>query len=326
MTLQDVAQLLGCSLPGQGDVAVASITEDSRRVKPGAVFVAIRGEHADGHVYAQQAVEAGAVAILGDRTDCDALHGAPYLSVPRPRKALGNLAHALAGNPSREMFVVGITGTNGKSSSVALIQKVLDTWARTGAPVASASFGTLGYLIGDETIPARHTTPFGEDLADIFRRARDAGRTHVVMEVSSHALEQDRVAGIDFDVGAFTNLTQDHLDYHRDMDDYLRAKLILFEGIGGPGRFTVVNADDPSGPAFIAASRVPCHTYGADGACRAQDVRMDASHTRFRAETPWGSADIELHLVGLHNVSNALCAIAVCGGLGVPVPLIAEGL
>jgi UDP-N-acetylmuramoyl-L-alanyl-D-glutamate--2,6-diaminopimelate ligase len=290
-------------------------------VQPGTLFAAVRGERADGHAFVQQAVQSGAVAILGDRPDTTQLDGVPYLAVARPREALGIVAHALAGNPSKAMKVIGVTGTNGKSSSVALTNRVLETAGR-----ATASFGTLGYAIGGETFPARHTTPFAEELADMFRRARNSGITHVVMEVSSHALDQGRVAGIEFDVASLTNVTQDHLDYHKDMDAYRRAKLLLFERLQGPGRFAVVNNDDPSAPHFVAATKVPCYTYGAQADCRATCVRVGVGRTAFTAETPWGVAPVEMRLVGLHNVSNALCAIAVCGGLDVPLATITEGI
>jgi UDP-N-acetylmuramoyl-L-alanyl-D-glutamate--2,6-diaminopimelate ligase len=300
---------------------ITAVTEDSRRVTPGAVFVAAPGARSDGHDYVQQAVAGGAVAILGARPGITEIRGVPYLRVDGPRKALGLLAHALVGDPSRRMMVIGITGTNGKSSSVLLVQHVLKT-----AGYAPAVFGTLGYDIAGAVIPARHTTPFGEDLAAMFKRALDARQTHVIMEVSSHALDQDRVAGIDFNVAAFTNLTQDHLDYHADMESYCRAKLKLFAGVHGPGRFTVINRDDASAPRFIAASRVPCYTYGRDADCRASHVRTRVDCTSFTAATPWGDCEVEMRLLGNHNVSNALCVIAICCGLGIRPVHVAEGL
>lgn len=190
----------------------------------------------------------------------------------------------------------------------------------------TAEFGTLGYRIADETVPAPHTTPFGEDLAEMFGRAAEAGCTHAVMEASSHAIDQDRIAGIDFKIAAFTNLTQDHLDYHPDMNAYRRAKLKLFEQLDGAGRFSVVNVDDPSGPAFVAASRVPCHTYGAGGDVQAEDIEIRLDGTRFYARTPWGATPVNMHLLGRHNVQNALCAVTVCGALDLPLHAIARGI
>jgi UDP-N-acetylmuramoyl-L-alanyl-D-glutamate--2,6-diaminopimelate ligase len=146
------------------------------------------------------------------------------------------------------------------------------------------------------------------------------------MEASSHSLEQERVAGIEFFAGAFTNLTQDHLDYHADMDDYRNAKLRLFERISGEGRFTVVNIEDPAAKAFVAASKVPCHTYGKGGDIAAQDVGFTVNRTRFTVTTPWGSAPVEMRLLGAHNVSNALCAIALCGGLGIKLDEIVKAV
>jgi len=321
MKLTDLTSLLGCSTDNLPDAGVACVTEDSRRVVPGAIFVAAPGARSDGHDYAAQAAERGAIAVLGSRHGIDTLCGLPYVYTPSPRKALGLLAHALRGNPSRGMTVIGVTGTNGKSSTVAMIARVLESCG-----FRTAEFGTLGYRIRDESVPAPHTTPFGEDLAEMFGRASEAGCTHAVMEASSHAIDQDRIAGIDFNVAAFTNLTQDHLDYHADMDAYRRAKLRLFEQLEGEGRFGVVNLDDPSGSAFVAASRVPCHTYGADGDVRAEDVEIRLDGTSFKAKTPWGETPVNMHLLGRHNVQNALCVITVCGALGLPLGSIAQGI
>jgi len=321
MKLTQIPELLHCEPVPAPDLEIAAVTEDSRRVAPGAVFVAVPGARTDGHAYVRQAVEAGAIAVVGARPEAGQVHGVPYFGVENPRRAVGLLAHAVAGWPSLDMKVAGITGTNGKSSTVALVQRALEVGGHR-----AAAFGTLGYDIAGARTAARHTTPFAEDLAAMFKQAREAHQTHVVMEVSSHALDQDRVAGIDFDVAAFTNLTQDHLDYHGDMDAYRRAKLRLFERIEGAGRFTVVNRDDASADAFIAASHVDCFTFGNRGDCRATEIRIEVSGTRFHAATPWGDTDIAMRLLGEHNVSNALCALAICGGLGVPINRIAQGI
>lgn len=303
------------------DCLVSGVTEDSRRVSSGTVFVAVRGEHSDGHAFAERAVAAGAVAIVGDRDDLNTLCGVPYWPVHEPRKAAAVLAHALAGFPSRGMTVVGVTGTNGKSSTVYLTQSILQ-----GAGISTAKFGTLGYEIAGEVLPALHTTPFGEELAAIFARAKKAGISHVVMEVSSHALEQERVAGITFRAAAFTNLTQDHLDYHRDMESYRQAKLRLFERLSGAEAFAVVNVDDPSAEYFLRVSPVRSLTYGKKGDCRAEQVRMDIRGARFELITPWGAVNAAMRLVGQHNVSNALCAAAIASGLEIDLEQIAAGL
>lgn len=321
MTFEDLERLLGTPIENAPNAEILAVTEDSRAVTPGALFVAAQGTHVDGHDFAAQAKASGAVAIIGEREGLDELARLPYIRVPHSRRALGLVAHELAGHPSRAMNVIGVTGTNGKTSTVFLLQRILDACG-----CRCAAFGTLGYAMGGETLASSHTTAFGEELARAFRQAREAGHSHVAMEVSSHALEQERVAGIDFDVAVFTNLTQDHLDYHGDMERYLDAKIKLFERVEGPGRFTVVNRGDPRADRLIQASRAPCYTFGEGGHCRAADVKFEADRTTFRLHSPWGPAAIEMHLVGTHNVANALGAIAVCGGLGLPIGRIAEGI
>lgn len=322
MTRNQLARMLRCDVPSGADAAITFATEDSRRVVPGAVFFAVQGTHSDGYAYAAAAAKAGAVAIVGGRGDLTLLGGVPCFHTPNPRHVLGVVAHALAGDPSRGMHVTAITGTNGKTSSVLLTRQIL-----LSAGYKAASFGTLGSsLANGESEPLLHTTPFCEELVQLFVRAREAGISHVVMEASSHAIEQDRIAGIDFRAAAFTNLTQDHLDYHQTMDEYRRAKLKLFDSIEGPGRFTVVNRGDPSADDFIRASRVPCHTFGEGGDCRAEDIRMRSNATVFRVRTPWGDAEATLALLGRHNVSNALCALAIGCGMGIAVSVAARGI
>ncbi len=321
MTFEDLERLLGTPIVNAPSDEILAVTEDSRAVTAGALFVAAEGEHVDGHDFAPQAKAAGAVAIAGERDGLDELAGLPYIRVPHDRRALGLAAHELAGNPSRAMNVIGVTGTNGKTSTVFLLKRILDACG-----CRCAAFGTLGYAIGGETLAADHTTAFGEELARAFRHAREEGHSHVAMEVSSHALEQERVAGIDFNVAVFTNLTQDHLDYHGDMERYLEAKAKLFERVEGPGKFTVVNRADARAERLIEASKAPCYTFGEGGHCRAADVKFEPGGTTFRLDSPWGSADIEMRLVGNHNIDNALGAIAVCGGLGLPIGRIAEGI
>lgn len=321
MNLRELSQWLNDDRDLDTAIEVRSAVENSGRVMPGAVFVAIQGEHSDGHDHAAEAARRGAVAIIGNRPETHELAGLPYFHVSNPRQTLGVLAHELAGNPSKAMTVIGITGTNGKSSTALLTQHVLKT---CGCP--AACFGTLGYTIAGKTTQAKHTTPFGDELADMFDRARRAHQSHVVMEVSSHALAQDRVAGIDFDVAAFTNLTQDHLDFHKDMDAYGAAKRLLFERIEGSGRFTVVNRQDPAADTFIKASKTPCFTYGKGGDVRAVAARAAGPGTVFRLESPWGNGEVSVGLVGKHNILNVLCTITICGGLELPLTAIIRGL
>ena len=328
LTRDDIARVLG--LKGNvPDISVAAVTEDSRRVVPGTLFVAVRGTATDGHAYIQQAVEAGAVAVLGDKQNIGTDMPCPYICHENPRRAAALLAHELAANPSREMCVVGITGTNGKTSTAFLVQQIL---RQSGNECAR--FGTLGYDVGGVQLEAPHTTPFGEDLANLFAKAKQANVRYVALEVSSHALAQDRVAGIAFNGGAFTNLSQDHLDFHEDMETYLQAKLKLFELVreehardGGTWPcFTVVNQEDPCAGRFASVLPDQCIRYGEGGQVLATGLRLLADGAQFVLETPWGSCDARIHLVGRHNVQNALCAAAIGGALGLPVETLAAGL
>jgi UDP-N-acetylmuramoyl-L-alanyl-D-glutamate--2,6-diaminopimelate ligase len=321
MTHLEISDLLGMTLSELPELEATGVSEDSRKVRPGDIFVAVSGEHADGHDFATDAVGAGAVAILGDRPGIHRLEGCPYLFSERPREAEALLAHAMAGNPTQTLSVIGITGTNGKSSTALLTQSILQ---EAGYP--TSNFGTMGYQIAGTMLPAAHTTPFGDELAVLLGKARDAGDTHVVMEVSSHALDQERVAGIRFAAAAFTNLTQDHLDYHETMGAYRDAKLKLFHRIAGDDTFTVVNKADPAAPEFEAASRVHSITYGPDGVVRARDVRLGMSETRFALATPRGEVDVTIQLLGHHNIQNALCAAAIAYGLRIDLSVIARGL
>ena len=328
MTQDDLITLLGVSSP-LPEFQFQAVTEDSRRVAAGTLFVAVQGVKNDGHAYVEAAAAAGACAILGNRPGTTEMAGSPYIYYQEPRRATGLIAHALSGNPTRSQCVMGITGTNGKTSTACLVQKIM-----TLAVGPCANFGTVGYDFVDARVDAPHTTPFGEDLAALFVEAEKHECRHVVMEVSSHSLEQERVAGIDFNVAAFTNLTQDHLDYHRDMESYLRAKIRLFEkvrdtlseGAGPWPRFGVVNTEDPYAPRFAAVLEGNCHTYGANGSVRAEGLRLFVDGAAFHLVSPWGESDTHIRLVGRHNVLNALCAASITAGLGVPLDKVIHGL
>lgn len=328
MTQDDLRALLELAAP-LPVFSFSAVTEDSRRARKGTLFVAVSGEKKDGHDFADAAAAAGTSAILGDRPNLGELSGLPYIYYESPRRAAGLIAHALAGNPTRNQCVIGITGTNGKTSTARLTQNILNT-----AALSCANFGTIGYDLGKTQQTAAHTTPFGEDLALLFAEALKGGCAHVVMEASSHALEQERVAGISFNVAAFTNLTQDHLDYHKDMDAYLRAKVKLFEKVAETLQqgdspwpcFGVVNGEDSSAPHFEAVLSGQCHTYGATGAVRAEALELLIDGATFRLVSPWGTGQAHTRLVGRHNVLNALCAVAITGGLGVPFETVLAGL
>jgi UDP-N-acetylmuramoyl-L-alanyl-D-glutamate--2,6-diaminopimelate ligase len=317
MTLNEIKALTNGMVINGGrsnvDIPVAKVTEDSRKVEADTLFVPLQGQTVDGHEYIGEALKSGAVGIMTDTPE-KIPPGVLTMMVPHARRALGQISHGMLENPSREMKVIGVTGTNGKSSTVMIIQHMLSS---TGHP--TASFGTLGYTAGGKTREAPHTTPFGEDLARLFAEARDAGDTHVVMEVSSHAIDQERIAGIDFDVALFTNLTQDHLDYHETMQQYLTSKTKLFSKIkSSESKFTVANSDDPSAGAFRLASKAPHYTFGAEGEVSILEFDMKGNRCTFSIESPWGNGSFEMGLLGMHNVRNAVAAITVCGYLGVP--------
>lgn len=309
------------------DEHVLGITEDSRKVQKGFIFTAIPGEHAHGWNFIPDAIKKGAIAVIGSPQITDEYltllkeKNILYIAHENPRHILGEIAHFLAGDPTQSMVVIGVTGTNGKTSTTFLVESILKEKG-----FSTARFGTLGYAIGNQYIEAIHTTPFNEELVSLFSKAQKAGITHVVMEVSSHSLAQDRVAGIHFTVGAFTNLTQDHLDFHKTMEEYLKAKLKLFEMLTGENTFGVINKSDPNAEHFIKCCKTRYVTYGMKGDYWASDIEVTMKDTKFILHSPMGEIDIKLSLIGKHNVFNALCASAIAGELDISLKDIQRGL
>jgi UDP-N-acetylmuramoyl-L-alanyl-D-glutamate--2,6-diaminopimelate ligase len=311
---------------GDLDREITALTDDSRRVSPGGLFVAVKGTQADGHRYLNQAVSAGAGALVVE-AGCapagtlDAL-GVPVIEVRDSRHVLGVLASRLLGDPSHRLKMIGVTGTNGKTTTTYLCKSVLEA---AGARVGLV--GTVAYLIGNERIEATHTTPGAVELQGLFKKMADAASDTAVMEVSSHALALDRTAGCEFGTAVFTNLTQDHLDFHADMEDYFQAKLRLFAGLGPEGR-AIVNLDDPYGARVADATRARVWTYAIDRPAdlRAGDVRISLEGLRFTAQTPAGAVALRSPLVGRHNVYNILAAVGVGLEQGIALPTIAAGI
>jgi UDP-N-acetylmuramoyl-L-alanyl-D-glutamate--2,6-diaminopimelate ligase len=283
---------------------VSGATHDSRAVRPGWLFCCIPGALVDGHRYAEAAVAAGASAILAERALPVAV---PQLIVADTRRAMGPAAATIHGDPSRQMTVVGVTGTNGKSS---MVQLLADIWGRAGC--TTEIFGTL-------TGP--RTTPEATDLQQQLRASLDRGIELVAMEVSSHALELSRVAGTSFAAAVFTNLGHDHLDFHPDVEAYFRAKARLFDPGSTP--IAVINTDDAYGRRLMAELAGVDHlqtiTYALSDAA---DLVLEASGSRFR----WRGNDVVLPLVGSHNVSNALAAATTALALGLDETTIVQGL
>ena len=294
---------------GALDGSIVSVTDDSRSVATGSLFVAVKGERVDGHKYIGQAIKAGAAAIVGQ--DSVESGSVPFVQVADSRKALGLIGSRFYGDPSAQLAMIGVTGTNGKTTTTYLCKALLENIGRRVGLI-----GTVAYQIGEETIPASHTTPGALELQHLLVRMREAQLDSVVMEVSSHALAMDRTAGCEYDVAVFTNLTQDHLDFHRTMEEYFQAKLRLFTGLGqGEKRRqrAIVNMDDPRGVYVRAACRVPVWGYAlnAPADLMAENVRLSMNGSTFSAATPAGTFTVESRLVGEHNVYNLLGAIGV---------------
>ncbi|HJL35005.1 MAG TPA: UDP-N-acetylmuramoyl-L-alanyl-D-glutamate--2,6-diaminopimelate ligase [Polyangiaceae bacterium LLY-WYZ-15_(1-7)] len=305
MRLVELQRRFGGALHG-GDVEVKDARRDSRVVQPGDLFAAVPGATVDGARFAPQALEKGAAAVLTERRlELDA----PQWVVESARATLGPAAHALHGDPTEELAVVGVTGTNGKTTTTYLIDEALRT---LGA--SSALLGTVAARAGKASSPASFTTPEADDLARFAACAVDAGATHLVMEVSSHGLDQERVGGVRFEVAAFTNLSQDHLDYHGTMEAYGEAKARLF--LAHAPAACVFHVDDAFGAALAdraeaAGRRVLRVGRGEAADVRASAVRFDAAGIEAEVATPRGALTLRSRLVGAHNLENLLVALGV---------------
>ena len=320
------------STTGNLDVELSGITDDSREVAQGSLFVAVKGQQVDGHAFVAEVyrqpvggvvvqVPFQAPAYVGER-------GPAWIEVEDSRKALGQLASRFFQHPSHSLRMVGVTGTNGKTTVAHVSQAILE---RGNYP--TGLMGTVGYRAGAEYQAASHTTPGAITLQTFLRRMVNAGMDTAVVEVSSHALALDRVEGCEFDVVVFTNLTQDHLDFHKTMESYYHAKLRLFQEFvlpafkTGPKR-AIINIDDAWGVRLQAETPVPVWTYslrrGAD--IYATDVTLSMDGTRFMVHTPRGTVDIESALVGEHNVSNLLASIGVGLARGMSLEDVRQGI
>jgi UDP-N-acetylmuramoyl-L-alanyl-D-glutamate--2,6-diaminopimelate ligase len=299
---------------------VAAIAYDSRRVVPGAVFVALKGLRADGDAFAGQAASRGAAAIVSESPRPDAV-SVPWIVVRDARLALALLADRFFDHPSRRMPVIGVTGTNGKTTTAYLLAAILDAAGRR-----AGMLGTVAYRIGGEDREASRTTPEAPDVQQLLSEMLQHGCQSAVMEVSSHALSLKRVDGMQFAAGVFSNLTRDHLDFHEDMEAYFAAKRRLFEMLppGAPG---VINLDDPRGPALVEISTTPI-TYAINAAADVTPgpIDMTLNGLRFDVTTPRGTVAVTSKLVGRPNVYNILAATATASALDVPIAAIENGI
>jgi UDP-N-acetylmuramoyl-L-alanyl-D-glutamate--2,6-diaminopimelate ligase len=325
MTFQQLLQ--GAEVLSQsGNAAIASVEYDSRKVRPGSAFVAMKGETSDGNRFIDQAIAAGAVAVITDSSSEKQREGVAWAQVVNGRRALARLSANFYKRPAERIASTGITGTNGKSTTAFVLESILNAAGRKTALV-----GTIEYHVAGKILPAPHTTPESLELNRLLAEALGQGVTEAVMEVSSHALEQQRVFGIPFDVAVFTNLSQDHLDYHGTMENYFQAKRALFEGRGtDPPRAAVLNIDDEHGHQLERLSRKKSSvvfSYGmAAGDFHAEAIEITARGTRFQMATPSGKIPIWTSMIGNVNVYNVLAASAAGFARGCSSDEIAEGV
>ena len=307
-----------------GDLEIAEVAYDSRKVKPGTLFVAIHGEKTDGNEFIAEAIARGAVAIVSEQARRESIPAeVPWIKVPFARRALALIAANYFGRPAEVLKLVGVTGTNGKTTTSFLVDSIL-----RAAGCEVGLLGTISYRLVREARPAIHTTPESLDLQNFLADVVRAGGTHAVLEASSHALAQDRLWGCPFAVAIFTNLTRDHLDYHKNLDDYFAAKRRLFEGTGAAAPGTgVVNRDDAYGKqlAGLAARTL---TYGLEPGAdiTTRKPALSFSGLEFTAETPIGKIEVRSPLVGRINVYNILAAIGAGVALGLPMDVISTGI
>jgi UDP-N-acetylmuramoyl-L-alanyl-D-glutamate--2,6-diaminopimelate ligase len=327
MILRDLLAGAGIATPDPpaGEVEIEALAYRSESVTKGALFFCVRGFTADGHDFAHEAVEHGAVALVCERPLGLAV---PEVLVDDVRAAMAPIAAAFHGDPTRELRLVGVTGTNGKTTTAFLVRHLLER-----AGLQTGLLGTIWSVIGGRRREVERTTPEAVDLQRTFREMRDAGDVACVMEVSSHALELHRADAIDFDCGVFTNLTQDHLDFHGTLDEYFGAKRRLFVPHGGsPPHVPVVNVDDEWGARLAEELAESSHpeliTFAVDREAdlRAADIRSSASGSRFTCIGDHGTIDVVLALPGLFNVYNALGALGAARALGVEPAAAAESL
>jgi UDP-N-acetylmuramoyl-L-alanyl-D-glutamate--2,6-diaminopimelate ligase len=319
-------------LPDGGDREISGVAYHSGRVSEGFLFAAIQGLKADGRRFVDEAVERGAKAVVIEESP---VGGEAWTGPDRPdlvrvadsRKALARISSNFYGNPSSRVRLIGITGTNGKTTTTYLLEAIL---TRAGGRVGV--IGTINYRYGGRTFPAPNTTPESLDLQKMLREMADAGVTHVLMEVSSHGLDLDRVWGCQFDGAVFTNLTSEHLDYHRTMGHYFESKRKLFsEALTASGktvRFAVTNQDDPRGEAIVAGLALPVFRYGTNPSCEisAEDVRSTFEGLSCRLRTPEGPLPLRSHLIGGFNLYNLMASAAVAVAMKVPPEAIREGV
>ncbi len=329
LKLQNIIAALGKpQVFGDSSVEISGVTHDSRKVSSGWLFVALRGELTDGHDFISQAIDAGAAAIMAEKAPDPRFGNLPWIVVSDSRMALGHAAAAFNESPTEKLVLVGITGTNGKTTLTFLLESIMK--AAGGFP---GVVGTITHRWGDREEAAANTTPEASDLQVLFSRMVKDGVTHAFVEVSSHGLHRGRLEGCEFDLGVFTNLTQDHLDYHGSIEEYFLAKQILFNRLlpaSAKERVSaVINMDDAYGRRLAdEISGVPVIGYGMSEICdvRPLNVKVDTDGVSGTFQTPRGKLEINSKLAGSFNLMNILAAVAVCEKINVPIYAICNGI
>ena len=310
-------------LHGSTEMEIHSLAYDSRQAVPGGLFFAIRGEHADGYQFLAQAIEKGAAGVVSELPPPPDFPAA-WVKVPAIRRAMAELSRAFYGQPDLSLTLVGITGTNGKTTTAYLVHAIFEA-----AGFKTGLFGTIEYKVGDRALPALHTTPESLDLAAYLAELVRSGGQAAAMEASSHALVQDRVWGFRFAAAVFTNLTGDHLDFHKDMEHYFAAKRRLFEGVGAPPpELAVINADDAWGKQLLDVRNPRRITYGveANADVRARHFSQGPAGMKIALAIREERFELESPLIGRANLENILAAVSVTDGLGIARGKIREGV
>lgn len=328
-TIQQLAQIVeGATIIGDKETIITGIEHDSRKAETGTLFVCIKGVHVDGHKFISQAVNAGAKAILTTRETVEVPAGVAILRVPDLNKALDTIVPYFHDYPARSMRIIGITGTNGKTTTSYITRAIL-----RAAGYRVGLIGTIQIMIEDEVYPIHNTTPDVVELQHTLAIMRDKGMDYVVMEVSSHALDQDRVAGIEFDTAVFTNLTQDHLDYHKTLENYMLAKAKLFDKVSEAGvkngKTAVVNIDDAAGKVMLEHAKCRHITYAIDKKAdlRATAINVLASGANFTLNNEaFGKMPLKLHITGIFNVYNVMSAVGAALAENIESAVIAKVL
>ncbi len=318
MRVGEIIEGMDVRRSSEADPEVSGITFNSRQVQRGDLFVALAGQEFDGRLFVPDAVERGAVAVLASGDPPPDFSGL-WLTTAEPRWLMGPIAARIYGHPERDLLIAGVTGTNGKSTLVHVLESILNA-----ADIPSGCMGTLGYRFQEQVYPGERTTPESADLYRTLRMMRDAGAEAVCMEVSSHGLEQARVEGLSFDLGIFTNLSRDHFDFHHGFEDYFTAKRKLFERLKPEG-WAAVNLDDPYGKR-MADGLQQVVTFGKDGDVRVVRAELDSEGIRADLATPRGALSIRSPLLGSYNLENLLAAVAGSEALGLPVEALVQGI